>query len=348
VVVSNILQTSDAYRRGLRYGDEIVAFGGRSISTVNGFKNVLGIFPKGWRVPLSFRDDGQRRDVYVRLTGVHTRDELLEKTAGAPKVKPIPIPQPKERKGPDDDDRPREAPRPPAPVMPSPHAKKELPKQVADMIIERPGFANYHFNQQNRDRVWSAFLAHGDFAGLDQSWVLTGVDDGGGRVVIELGEGRVTGRFPSGAAEVDVTEDLAGQLQPAGSGGLLVALHVWQRMLRLGPEQFGQVIYVGTAPVMQRDGLYDVLAGTYDVIEANFLFDPDTGSLIGLELFTDEQVDPCEVYFGDYRDTDGRQVPHAMIVRHADRVFTSIRLESVQWSADQDKSDGGEEVREEL
>src|SRR3954452_14483423 len=46
VRVSNILESSDAFRRGLRYDDEIVAFGGRPIDTPNGFKNVLGIFPK--------------------------------------------------------------------------------------------------------------------------------------------------------------------------------------------------------------------------------------------------------------------------------------------------------------
>ena len=72
VVVTEILEASDAYRRGLRYDDEIISFGGRPISTPNGFKNVLGIFPKGWRVPLSYRRDGKRYDILVRL-GRRTR-----------------------------------------------------------------------------------------------------------------------------------------------------------------------------------------------------------------------------------------------------------------------------------
>ena len=82
VVVTDILENSDAFRRGLRYDDEIVSFGGRPISTPNGFKNVLGIFPKGWRVPLSYRRDGKRYDILVRLAGVHGQEELLEKAAG--------------------------------------------------------------------------------------------------------------------------------------------------------------------------------------------------------------------------------------------------------------------------
>src|SRR4051812_31134670 len=58
VRVSNILESSDAYRRGLRYDDEIVSFAGRRIDSPNAFKNILGIFPKGWRVPIVFRHDG--------------------------------------------------------------------------------------------------------------------------------------------------------------------------------------------------------------------------------------------------------------------------------------------------
>ena len=62
VVVTNILDSSDAYRRGLRYGDQVISFAGRPIDTVNGFKNVLGIFPKGWRVPISYRRDGEHKE----------------------------------------------------------------------------------------------------------------------------------------------------------------------------------------------------------------------------------------------------------------------------------------------
>jgi len=71
VVVTEILETSDAYRRGLRYDDEIVSFVGRPIATPNGFKNILGTFPSGWRVPLGYRRDGKRYDTLVRLAGVH-------------------------------------------------------------------------------------------------------------------------------------------------------------------------------------------------------------------------------------------------------------------------------------
>ena len=51
VTVSDILENSDAYRRGLRYDDEIVRFAGREIRSANcAARTSLGIFPKGWRV----------------------------------------------------------------------------------------------------------------------------------------------------------------------------------------------------------------------------------------------------------------------------------------------------------
>ena len=78
VTVSDILENSDAYRRGLRVDDEIVRFAGRDIRSANSLKNIVGIFPKGWRVPLTYRRDGQVFDTMVRLRGVHHEGELAE------------------------------------------------------------------------------------------------------------------------------------------------------------------------------------------------------------------------------------------------------------------------------
>lgn len=329
VIVTNIIEMCDAYRRGLRYGDEIIAFGGRSITTVNGFKNVLGTLPKGWRVPLSFQRGGDRRDVYVRLMGVHSHEELLTKTAGAQ----LPDPQPKPRPKPGDrDGKPDDTPKPQPIPIPSPHvpAKQEIPEHAKKLIVKRNGFANYHFNQLNRDRVWGAFTAHGDFSRLAGSWKLKGTFEDGGIVETVLGQQELSARVPGQLATVDPSQDLGTQLGPRGSGGLLVALHLWQRLLTLGPEQFGEVYYLGTAPIPNRQGRFDVLVATHDVVESRFLFAPDSGQLIGMEMFPDVDVDPCEVYFDDYRGVNGRQVPHRLIVLHGDEVFAAIRLDVIE------------------
>ncbi len=344
IVVTDILPSSDAHRRGLRYGDELLSFAGRPITTVNGFKNVLGIFPKGWRVPLSSRREGERRDVYVRLMGVHTDEELLRKAEGVLPVEeqPMPKPQPKEEPVPGDippKAQPDEGPGKELPkIQPKPsrgmpkdrvHQQTPPPKHVEPFIAKRPGYANYYFNEQNRDRIWSAFVAQGDFSGLAGVWKLTGADAAGNKIEIELAGDKVTGRFGVKPAVIDLARDLDGQLAPDGSGGLLVALHLWKRLLQLGPKQFGDVYYLGAAPMPNRPGLVDVLVATHNVVEVRFLFDPETGRLIGLEMFPDDQVDPCEVYFDDYRPVDGRQLPHTLLVRHGDAVYAQLQLESL-------------------
>ena len=99
-VVAEILEQSDAFRRGLRDDDEIVSLAGRPISTANGLKNILGILPKGWRVPLSYRHDGKRYDILVRLPGLHNREELLQAVESHRPEEPLPLPPPDEQSKP--------------------------------------------------------------------------------------------------------------------------------------------------------------------------------------------------------------------------------------------------------
>src|SRR6266545_514932 len=46
MLVRQILDESDAFRRGLKENDQLVEFGGRAMTSTNQYKNVLGIFPK--------------------------------------------------------------------------------------------------------------------------------------------------------------------------------------------------------------------------------------------------------------------------------------------------------------
>ena len=118
VVVSDILESSDAYRRGLRYDDEIVAIADRPIRTVNAFKNVLGTLPAGWQVPLVVRREGRRMEFVVRLAGVHSAVELA-KIAGEQPAEP-----PDADEDAPNDDRPKLA-------TAKPRKPAELPEAVA-------------------------------------------------------------------------------------------------------------------------------------------------------------------------------------------------------------------------
>jgi serine protease Do len=332
VVVSNILDTSDAYRRGLRYGDQLLSFGGRPVTTVNSFKNVLGIFPRGWRVPMTFRHEGEVQEVSVRLAGVHSREELLSKIERAPDMPPGQPPLPKKRPA-DEPPREGEDPEPPQPHPPipmpfgAPSRGEPPPEHVAKLIDQRPGYANYYFNALNQDRVWSACSKHGSFQDATGKWVIAGKLGGDAPFEITLGGDELTGQFPASRDRVDPRIDLDQQLLPVGSGGLLPALYLWRRMLLVGPKEFGEAYYLGTTPLINHDGLFDVLVGTHNVVEGHFAFDVRTGHLVALEMFPEANADPCEIYFSDYRPVQDRSLPHRMTVRFGNTVYAELLIE---------------------
>ena len=52
----------------------MIEFAGRSVDSVNQYKNVLGVYPKGWRLPLTYRRDNVKHEILVRLMGVLPKD----------------------------------------------------------------------------------------------------------------------------------------------------------------------------------------------------------------------------------------------------------------------------------
>jgi hypothetical protein len=69
------------------------------------------------------------------------------------------------------------------------------------------------------------------------------------------------------------------------------------------------------------------------VVEAGFLFDPVSGQLAAMEAAVDDEGDPCEIRFSDYRLVDGRQLPHKLEVRVGDQAFGVITLNTLKLSA---------------
>jgi len=198
---------------------------------------------------------------------------------------------------------------------------------VAKLIKAKTGYTNYYFNELNRDRVWNAHQAKANFSDATGEWLLKGKLADGGPVELRLGEKQAGGKFPGGTALVEYSKDLGEQLDPPGSGGMLVALAMWRRMLTLGPEKFGEVFYLGTMPLVRTDKMCDVLMATHDVVECRFMFDPKNGQLVAIEMYPDTHVDPCEIFFDDFRDVSGRQVPHRMEIRIGDKVFGTLEVQ---------------------
>jgi S1-C subfamily serine protease len=328
VVVDDILEDSDAYRRGLRYDDEVIRFGGREIGSVNTFKNVLGTFPGGWRVPITFRRDGEAFERIVRLALLHRSGELEALLGGGDEQQPLPD-QPKPAKEP----KPEEKPLEPGDRPNGKRDEPRLPKAVRSFYEETPGYANYWFNRYHQQRVWNALLARGDFADAGWNWRIIAKDALGNDVKIELNEKSGSIVMPDGQSGAEFALSLSQATSPPRSGGLLAALHLWQRLLLVGPRRFGEIYYLGTLPWGSNEALADCLVGTYGDVEVRFYCDPANGDLIGLEMQASEDDDPCEIDFAEIHEVDGRALPHKWTVRHGDDVFAELTIESYEPTA---------------
>ena len=294
VVVDDILVTSDAFRRGLRYNDEIIAFGGRTIKTVNEFKNVLGIYPKGFRVPLEYHPEGVRYQTVVRLQGLHSEGELIALT----------------QKNMDSGGPPPKSPALKAPVP--------MPDEIKEVLDERPGYANYFFNRASQEQVWNAFLQSSDTSQLSKKWRMSLSVKGRERVRFVVAPQTAGIQWGESTALLDFEKDLASQQAPDGSGGLLLAISMWHRLLTEGLDAMGEVFYLGGLPLGNSGTIADVIVSRDGTLECRFYFDPETHRLSEMEVWTEPDSDPCELRFLDYREGQGVSMPGRLIARYGD------------------------------
>ena len=357
VVVSDILESSDAWKRGLRYDDEIVSLAGRSVRTVNAFKNVLGTLPAGWQIPLVYRRGGRREELVVRLASVHTAAELSnivegkpKKSAGQPPLPPRPS-GPPEHGGPgvpEEGGEPGNDGRPQPSDEPQPRAT--LPDVVKAVYESRRGFTNHHFNSVERDRVARLIAIEGLAAPQGSRWVLSGRLATGEGFRIELSDTEGVIDLPTGTTRVDATGELDTNPSPPGSGGMLASLLVWRRLLREGPEPLGRTIYGGMVPLDPRSfgeaggpRLVDMLESSVAGVEARFTVGND-GFVTGIDLWTAPDADPCEVRFTAGQSDRGEALPPGMpagiVVRHGNELFGEFLVEKVVLEAAGDTSGG--------
>ncbi|MEM6688614.1 MAG: trypsin-like peptidase domain-containing protein [Planctomycetota bacterium] len=338
VVVSNILESSDAFRRGLRYGSEILEIDGRIVRTANELQNVLATYPAQWRVRLRFRDEGETRETLVRLSSVHQGDELLTKMqASIPPPPPRdeePVPDGDEDEGGDGengkgedqkkgDDRDRT---PRSPHGPHGHSMKAKPVAMPEIVKanleERRGYANYFFNRGEQSRFIDQLRAlgtpemrsvasSGDSASEDWQWTVVGstlppIDAGedvgeqesGKEVRIRIGGGRAAMSIGDRTLTADNRGDIFQAILARSVGGVTAAVDSWVRMHVLGPERFGETYHLGSMPLGGQRPLRPVTVAIYSDLETRFLMHSENGKLECIEVFADRGEDPVELWIG--------------------------------------------------
>ena len=316
MVVKEVRDRSDADRRKLEEGDRLVRFGttNRFMGTTNQYKNMLGIYPKGWRVPLTFKRGAEpEKEILVRLESLQppplkTADE---------------VPLPKDKR----------------PLLPgsTPGSK------AAELYRPKRGFSNWYFNEIEQKRVLDRWKQNGDFSPLQGTWNAEGtfaIGERNGAMSFEVSDNKGEDGTPLVILKTNTQQQLqalkepdpAKQSMPLGSGGLMMALYHWYHFLSDGPKGFEKAfehagwepVYPlptdGTTPKSFNDVLVeaDVIRTQHGAVEAKWYFSKKDRLLIAYEVFMGKDVDPCEVYLSDYKLVDGRMMPHRFEVRNGD------------------------------
>ena len=343
MVVSSVLEESDAFRRGVQEGDQLLKFAARPLTSVNQYKNILGIFPRDWRMPLEYRRGNDTKVSLVRLMGYQPTVDPTKKNNPPPKDAPVPKGVP--AAGPQGDG--------------------------AKFYKAKKGFANYWFNEQGQKRAIEGFAKHGDFKAVAGDWVIDGNYEKDGRTgdmkiaIVEekvVGNDKETRSVIRGNFNTDyVLEPLRSKqddkdlMVPPSSGGLLMAMYHYNRFLTLGTKGFDSntgYSHGGTEPVYVQpiSGpetksfkdiriMAEVIRTEYAGVAGKWYFyrselNPQLAGnskykeyeLIGFEIFVAHDQDPCEVYLHESKEINGRLLPGKIEVRHGDKRYAVLSI----------------------
>lgn len=336
VRISNILNRSDAYRRGLRYGDEIVEVAGRSIRTTNELKNVLGTLPSHWRVIVKYRNKNGLNETLVRLDAVHSNEELLQLVQGGlPGMGPGPKDPKKEERSPkpepdqdkDKDDRASE--------------NQELqPKPSLDWkkwFVEKDGFANYFFNQYERQQILSKYREQLGALTPNATWQLTGKWVGDDRSVsIQLNDNRIEFLKGGLTQSIDPKQGFSKVIAKRSIDGLPLVLGLWRELMLASGNAKGNLIdsalYLGTMPMLGKAPLHHVIELQISDTKMWVYFHPESYQLSAIELYGDEDDDPVEVYFDQPATFQNHLFPTRMKLQYGVEATAIFNLEQADFA----------------
>lgn len=314
VVVAEIRESSDAYRQGLRLDDEIVSFAGQPVGSVNQLKNLLGIYPSGASVPLTYRREGVKQDIRIRLSSLHSRSELVGFIGQA------------EGKG--------EPGNPPGgPIPGSPETKPNFPEKWKTQYEPRTGFVNFHFNRLRRDPLLKSISDWKKSERTEGLWTIRGRTPQEIPATIKLsrsGAGLILGndQFYQQFGEGVELKD-----EPPGTGGLLAALQHLRLLLTAGESAFTECSYWGTESTPDGRLRQDVVTCELSGATSYWYFHPETRQCLGFRFQLNDDAGACHVSWTELQSFGGLDFPKSLLVRGPGNATWNLSLEGVEISA---------------
>lgn len=309
-MVSQVSQLSEAWRRGLRPQAELLTFAGRSLTSANDFQNVLGTFPEGDRVPITWRDSDGRHSATIRLTPLHSFRKAPE------------LPQERRRR-PGPDGEPESQPN---------SEVDQLPDEIRRLYVERDGFCNYYFNQLRQTALLQPLrekaAAAGDPAGV---WTLNlqiPLPAGNTPAELVISPETVGLRLGPSAWLQKIPEPDAAE-EPPAYPGLLTALGQLRRLFNPDNSVFSEILAAGSTRHLPLNRTLKVLITRDGIRTARWYFDDAGAFPAAVDLSYSAELDEARLVFDGWHEQNGFPTPARIgFVNPASEEMTWLQVES--------------------
>lgn len=72
----------------------------------------------------------------------------------------------------------------------------------------------------------------------------------------------------------------------------------------------------------------EVLRTNLAGVNTKWYFNPADSKLLGYEVSTDREDDPCEIHFSDYKkDSSGKELPGKILIKYGDKEYASLKVD---------------------
>jgi len=177
----------------------------------------------------------------------------------------------------------------------------------------------------------------GDSKNVHNAWNLSGKLESGGDFRLRLSDTEVVLTAPVGDVKWNIKESFDQSQTPVGGNEMLArlrldlpVLYMWRQLAVDHGKSFTEFYYQGTAPFAGSEKWYDVLIAKHDArgVECWFYIDPSNGQMVGMEMYSDDHSEPCELSFSQYREIDGHFLPSKIEVRAGDDLFATLNVDA--------------------
>jgi len=293
VVVSQVAEVSEAWRRGLRPRAQIVSFAGRVVTSANDFQNVLGIFPEGTRLPLSWRDKDGQHNATIRLRPLHAFQKAPE------------LPDERQQK-------PDGHPETPEESQPGKEAPEKLPESLTRLFVERDGFCNYYFNEVQQQRLLNPLRERVGAPGKAGSgWKIGLAASGAGPVLsgeLTLGSAAAGLKLNNVPFLQNAVDPLPSE-EPPQLPGFLTAMLQLRRLLSGDKAAFNEQLAMGRTWHLPLAKNVDVLLTREGARTCRWYFADEAPLPVGVDVEYGQGIDEARLLFEDWADRGGAVFP---------------------------------------